>query len=326
MSFDDIVVAELANKLRFQFFYYDAFLELVKMKVIVPAFDGFEEMFVERSSGDASSSLGNLIRDLESQGSVLVAARKAYFEYQSLETQAKLFDANRDGSVEYARTRLDRWSQRQFLDYANKRGLIDGEDVYEKVESRMGRNHPLVTRAVLVKRLIEVAKEGAADDLLERLNRDPNDYFHAFVENIVRREAREKWIAQSDRADGPREPLLSTDEHHLLLAEIAMEMWITSRDVLRKDYIETVAELFAEDRDKHPRVVHQVRERISHHALLAVHGLQYGFDHEDFQGFYLGEAVAETLLSSSDPRLDLEECLRKGTTLPAGDGRGGQCC
>ena len=313
LSFDDIVIAELANKLRFQFFYYDAFLELVKMKAVVPAFDGFEEMFVERDPGEAVSALGNLIRDLDSQGSVLVAARKAYFEFRNLEAQAKLFDAISDCSVEYARTRLDRWNRDQFLDYAKKRGLSDGKHVYGKIESRLTREHPLLTRAVLVKKLIEVAKDGRTDDLMERLNRDPNDYFHAFVESIVRREAEEKWI---DRSGSPRQPLLSVDEHHLLLAEIAMEMWGTSRDVLRKDYLEMVAQMFAEDRDRRPGIVHQVKTRITQHALLAPHGVQYGFDHEDFQGFYLGEAIAETLVSATNPRVALEECLRKGPVSP----------
>lgn len=316
LSFDDIVVAELANKLRFQFFYYDAFLELVKMRIIVPAFDGFEEMFVERSSEEAISALRNLIQDLESQGSVLVAARKAAFEYQNLEAQAKLFDAIQDRSVEYARTRLDRWSRDQFLAYTTKRSISDGRHVYDKIENRMGSKHPLLTRAVLVKKLVDVAEEGATDDLLTRLDRDPDDYFHSFVESIVHREAQEKWI---DRSGSPRQPLLSVDEHHLLLAEIAKEMWFTSRDSLRRDYVELVAELFAAERSKRPDVVDQVTRRITQHSMLAAQGMLYCFDHEDFQRFYLGEAIAETLVSSRNLRLDLDEYLRKGpvSTLAA---------
>jgi hypothetical protein len=60
MRLDDVVVGELANRLKFLFLYYQAFLELVRMGVIVLALDGFEEMFVETSSGDATSALGNL--------------------------------------------------------------------------------------------------------------------------------------------------------------------------------------------------------------------------------------------------------------------------
>ena len=54
MTFDDIVVAELVNRFRFHLFHYQAFLEMVRLGVLVPAFDGFEEMFVAGSSGEGS--------------------------------------------------------------------------------------------------------------------------------------------------------------------------------------------------------------------------------------------------------------------------------
>ena len=93
LRFDDVVVAALVNRLRFQLLYYDAFLELVRLGVLVPAFDGFEEMIVETSSGEAISALGNLVGQLRSSGTLLVAARRAYFDYSSFKSQARLFDA-----------------------------------------------------------------------------------------------------------------------------------------------------------------------------------------------------------------------------------------
>ena len=50
LRFDDIVVASLTNKLRFRNFYYESFIELVKLGLIVPAFDGFEEMYMQNKS------------------------------------------------------------------------------------------------------------------------------------------------------------------------------------------------------------------------------------------------------------------------------------
>ena len=84
MRFDDVIIGALVNRLRFPMLYYEAFIELVKMGAVVPALDGFEEMFVEGSAGDAISALGNLVNTLQSSGTVLIAARKAYFEYRSL--------------------------------------------------------------------------------------------------------------------------------------------------------------------------------------------------------------------------------------------------
>ncbi len=93
LRFDDITVGALQNRYRFPFLYYDSFLALVRMGVLVPAFDGFEEMFVESSSGEALSAMGILVSALDSRGALVIAARKAYFEFENLKTQEKLFDS-----------------------------------------------------------------------------------------------------------------------------------------------------------------------------------------------------------------------------------------
>ena len=244
LTFDDIVIAELVNRLRFQFFYYDAFLELVKLGVLVPAFDGFEEMFVEGSSGEALSALGNLMNTLDSSGTALIAARKAYFEYRNFATQARLFDAIRDRSVSFANIKLNRWDRKRFLNYAKRRNLSDRETIYNKVRTRLGPNHPLLTRAVLVRRLVEEAQGGNVDTLIDHLGTNPEDYFFQFVNTLVEREAREKWI---DRSGTPHQSLLTTEEHHALLALVAKEMWIFSSEVIKGDYLDLIGELFASE-------------------------------------------------------------------------------
>ncbi len=111
LRFEDVIVASLMNRLRFQRLYFDAFIELVRMGVLIPALDGFEEVFVETSDGDAVSSLGTLIRQLAGDGTLLIAARKAYFEFRSLETQARLLESLPNLDVAFARLRLERWGK-----------------------------------------------------------------------------------------------------------------------------------------------------------------------------------------------------------------------
>jgi hypothetical protein len=156
LRFDDLVVGYLGNRLRFPLFYYDAFMELVKLGVLVPAFDGFEEMFVQSPSGDALSAIGQLMEKMDSYGTVLIAARKAYFEYQDMRTQARLFDSIGKSAVAFSRVSLERWDQNEFLAYSGKRRVQDGQKVYKSVAERLGPEHPLLTRAVLVKRLLDV--------------------------------------------------------------------------------------------------------------------------------------------------------------------------
>lgn len=290
LTFEDVIVAELVNRFRFQFFYYDAFIELVRLGVLIPAFDGFEEVFVEGSPGEAVSSLGNFVRTLDSLGSVVIAVRKAHFEYQDFQDQARLLDATSDVDVTFARVSLTRWDRQRFLAYAGLRGLSSSERVYDIVSKRLSESHPLLTRAVLAKRLVDVALKGDMGNLMDRLGTDGADYFFHFVNAIVEREVAEKWI---DRSGTPYQSLLTVEEHHVLLTMISKEMWITSSDVIDGDYLDLIAELFAEEFGKAPPIARQISNRIRQHSLMvAVSHTRFSFDHEDFKIFYWGEALA----------------------------------
>lgn len=314
LRFDDVVVAALANRLRFQFLYYDAFLELVRLGVIVPAFDGFEEMIIEGPSGEAVSALGQLVNNLDSAGTVLVAARKAYFEYESFRSQARLFDAIGRNDVAFRRLSLARWNKTHFIEYGRKRGLDRPDALYERVAGSLGQDHPLLTRAVLVRRLVDVATEDDSEisELLGRIGQRPQDYFLEFVSAIVEREARVKWM---DKSGEPPQPLLTVDGHHRLLSMLAHEMWLSSTDDLKTDEVDFVAEMFTEEEGKAPAVARQIRERLKQHALLirtrGDRGL--GFDHDDFRIFYLGIALGRVLV-----RCDVAavKAMLEVTTLP----------
>ncbi|HEX7239737.1 MAG TPA: hypothetical protein VF263_05700 [Longimicrobiaceae bacterium] len=312
LRFDDVVIGALVNRLRFQFFYYDAFIELIRMGALVPAFDGFEEMFIESSSGEALSALGGLMNTLNSSGTVVISARKAYFEYKSFATQARLFDAVGSDAVSFARLALERWSRDHFIHYAQLRKVKNPENLYDTVATRLTPSHPVLTRAVLVRRLIDVATspEGV-NELISDLGTTPQDYFYQFVNAIIEREANEKWI---DRSGDPARPLLSTQEHHHLLSMVAHEMWISSTDSLTGEVLDLVAEMFSELHDKSPTIVRQIKERIKQHSLItssdSIRG-QFAFDHEDFRKFFLGESLGRAL--SDRAEYDLRSILQVGT-------------
>ncbi|MCY4372777.1 MAG: pentapeptide repeat-containing protein [Spirochaetaceae bacterium] len=294
LRFDDVIIGTLVNTLRFPFLYYEAFVWLVRMGVIVPALDGFEEMFVEGQAGDAVTALGNLMQLLQSEGTILIAARSAYFEYKNLQVQVPLFDSIREQSADFARVHLVRWNRDRFIKYAAKRGAVDGVTLFEEVADKLGKRHPLLTRAVLVRRLIDVASDsGDRVDLIENITNE--GYFENFIESIIAREAREKWI---DRSGDPARPLLKVSQHRELLAEVALEMWVSETAVLKSDIFDGIADLYADACGMDVRTTNQIRERIRHHALIvpaADTGKSYRFDHDEFFHFFLGEAVAHTV-------------------------------
>lgn len=297
LRFDDVVVAALVNRLRFQILYYDAFLELVKLGVIVPAFDGFEEMIIEGSSGEAVSALGQLVNNLGSAGTVLVATRKAYFEYHSLRTQARLFDSIGENDVAFGRMSLARWNREQFVKYGRMRGLVQATELYKRVGNSLKEDHPLLTRAVLVRRLVDVEMDGKSNlsEVLGKIGQRPEDYIFEFVSAIVEREAYEKWM---DKSGEPVQPLLTVNEHHRLLSMLACEMWWSSTDELKIDEVDFIADIFTEDEGKSPQTARQIRERLKQHALLITtqRDRRLGFDHEDFRLFYLGFALGRALV------------------------------
>lgn len=312
-SFDDIVIAEFVSRFRFPCFYYEAFLELVKLGVVVPVFDGFEEVFVERSAPGPLFQVGYLLHDLESSGAVVIAARRAFFEFPDFEIQAKLFDPIGERNVGFGQIRIERWNRAGFVRYAERRGFEKPGDLYEQVRLRLGASHPGLTRAVLVRRLFEIAERGGVGALLQRLGAGYADDLYEVVNALVEQEAQEKWVAPS----GPESswvPLLSVADHHALLAQIAMEMWMTSGEAVSENHLETVVELFTEDRGKTPAITALVQNRIRHHALVVgVPGRRknYAFEHEDFRDFYFGEALAG-LLGASDRESELSRVLLQG--------------
>ena len=311
LRLDEVIIAALVNRLRFPLLYYDAFIELVRMGVIIPALDGFEEIFVAGAEGEAVTALGNLMETMWSSGSVLIAARKAYFEHKRLETQARLFDALGDSSVAFARLALRRWNRQKFLEYGAKRSAPMAEHIYNAVSSLLGDDHPLLTRAVLVSRLFDVASETEGlEELLARLQAHPTDYFEQFVRAVVAREAREKWI---DVTGEPVQPLITEDEHLELLANVAHEMWVGGSEGVRGEVLEFAAELFCETHNKPPRIRRQIVERVKQHALLvreSERALTFAFDHVEFYHFFLGYAVSRVMIAGN--QADVLQLLRRG--------------
>lgn len=302
LRFDDITVGALQNRYRFPYLYYNSFLALVKMGVIVPAFDGFEEMFVESSSGEALSAMGILVGSLDSCGTIIVAARKAYFEFENLGIQAKLSDTVRTHLVGFGKMELLRWKERQFIEYGKKRGVQDINGFYKRVSERLSSEHPLLTRAVLVKRLLDVALSHSLDDLLKQLEQSGTDFFSVFVRNIIEREANEKWIDRSGEQQIGT-PLLTVNEHCELLSQIALSMWESRIDYIKRENLEFVSDYFGEVTKKSVYIVQQIRERIRGHALLvpsinATHAIE--FDHDEFRLFFLGEGIAHQILPLND--------------------------
>lgn len=314
LRFDDITVGALQNKYRFPFLYYNSFLALVRMGVIVPAFDGFEEMFVENSSGEALSAMGILVNSLDSTGTVAIAARKAYFEFENLRSQEKLYDTISSFSVGFSKLELNRWQEAQFLAYCKNRNLSDAKNIYDRVADRLGHDHSLLTRPVLAKRLVDIAQQSESlDKFIEKIYSSGTDFFAFFVQSIIEREANEKWI---DRSGDVGATLITVDEHCELLSFIAVNMWETRVEYLKNDHLESITEYFCESKRLTSQQAYQVTERIKGHALLISSpdvNLAVEFDHDEFRQYFLGDGLARSIRPlNKDSSSETLSILRRG--------------
>ena len=154
MRFDDITVGALSNRYRFPNLHFRSFLELVKMGVLVPAYDGFEEMFYENTSGEALSAMGVLLESMQSQGVAIIAARKAYYDFENMGAQERLSESIHNVDVGFGKIQINRWERKQFVEYCEKRGLPGSAGIYSEIVNILGPGHALITRAVLAKRIL----------------------------------------------------------------------------------------------------------------------------------------------------------------------------
>lgn len=196
-----------------------------------------------------------------------------------------------DADVGFGRVSLRRWSKAEFLEYCEKQCLQDSEDLYDRLSDRVKPDHPLLTRAVLVKRVVELAK-ASGSEFVNTLPTQTTNEFKWLVERVLEREATEKWV---NKFGDPPSPLLSVEQHEELLCLVAEEMWVSKTAALSYRLLDTIADNYSEQERMAPQVVRQVRERLVQHALLASLGplrKEIAFDHDHFRQFFLGQTLA----------------------------------
>lgn len=313
---DDIVIGTLANKLRFPYMNYDSFIEMVKLRVIIPALDGFEEMFVETGTGEALSSMGTLLHDLDSSGNLIVSARKAYYEFENLKIQPKLFDVIRNLDVEFKKIDIERWSESKFINYLRKNEIKDAENTYHKISHILGIDHAILTRPVLAKKFVSLISTEGLDNILPKLKDAGNLFFTALVKSIVLREANEKWLFKAS-TDSIYQPILPYEDHYDLLARLSQEMWLQKKNFLNSETIEFVVDLYSESKRISVEARNQIRERIKGHALLVISKndpRSVEFDHDEFKDFFLAYRIFslfKDITQSLSAKTDLINVLRK---------------
>ena len=312
IRFEDLVIGTLANRYKFSSYFFPSFIAMVKLGLIIPAFDGFEEMFVESPSGEAISSMAEFIKELKGSGTILVAARSAYFEHQNLTTQGRFYDAVSSSPVVFSKIRIEKWRKTDFISYGLARALteLEADRLYNSISASFGENHPVLTRAVFVRKIFDSFEDsGSINDFLQIAFTSYNEFYKNFLNTIIEREA-SKWLLKSRST---ATPVLTVHQHRLLLSLIAREMWTSRSELLRDDVIAMITDLFIEAENLSAEQASQVRKRITDHAVLKMtdgNKNYFEFDHQDFYQYFLGYSMLNSI--SEGKYDDIIDLGRKG--------------
>lgn len=302
LRIDDLVIGILANQFRFRYFYFEGLLELVKMGSVVLGLDGFEEMVVEGKEEHVISSLGELLKSFESSGRVMISARRAFYEY-ALKKQLPLLDSIQSLQVDCNAYRLLQWKRQEFEQLLTTYPKLRDKKcvIYDNLVEKLGEDNPILIRPVLARKLVDAL--GAIDINDENLgniasglttDKDPQSVMREFVAFLVQREANLKWLSTSGPTQGVQ--ILSAEEHMQVLRAIAEDMWLSSVEYVKQEYLQDWMGLVCGELNKSPSETRDAREKILHHAVLVRDNDRYGFCHDAFRKYFLGQDIARYII------------------------------
>lgn len=303
---DDAVGREL-GRMQAQF-SFEAVATLVRCGVLILVIDGFDELLSIAGSYDESfSSLASFLDLLHGHGSVIAAARSAYYE-QEFATRIDRAVGFRSEGWSLRRVRLLDWTpemRRQYLQMrADEVGKADlPGDALDAVFSspdtqELAGNPFFVTRAANLL-ILGTAFYASSGGLLESL-----------VDRYLDREVDEKLRERAGRS------YLTRTQLRDMLSEIADEMWRQDAPELSRtsvrEVVSIVAELYGLDSDAQLALV----DRTPYAAVLKA-GTTDGsvtFEHDVYFAYFLASPLVAELRSSD--RLRVRQALRRSQISP----------
>jgi hypothetical protein len=300
--FNEALATEL-NDLRMQLPIY-AVPPMVKLGLIVPVVDGFDELLGVGGYDDAFSSISSFIEELGGKGAIVASARSTYYEQEFLSRASRASQFG-EQSWRLSSVEVKAWSDAEIKEFVRLEadgdvGLADSLFIrLKKIFS--GENAVLGEKPLFVVRVggyilsgSDLSGEGR---ILEQL-----------MDAFIVREQREKLLSKSGK------PILTTGELRSLCADLAEEMWNLGTRELDKLTVRELADLAMSDSSNSASDKSTVIERMPSMAFLQPGEAQgsVAFEHELFFDLFLASRLAEKIHGSS-PGLPL---LMGRSTMP----------
>ena len=288
--------------LRVSGLWMPAVIRLMRMRALVLAIDGFDELAAEQGSQDALGALATLVRQLDGKGVVIAASRRTFFDTEDYLARAGLISRSIASACQFDQLALQPWTKAEAIELFDKISssqgkAIDAPALYATILTELGGDagHPMLTRPFLLHQLARaiIDFEIAPSTFIRGMD-DPLKGVAALVQAFVEREVRDKWI---HRETG--EPYLSVEQHMELLARVAEEMYEAQKDRLKLDVIETIASILMDQWGIDPEKRVQAGSMVQMHVLLTVPAdgepNVRSFDHAEFRDYFIAYALRSHL-------------------------------
>lgn len=284
--FNEALATEL-NELRVALPHH-AVAPLVRLGLIVPVIDGFDELLGVGGYDDAFSSISSFVQDLDGMGAIVASARSTYYEQEFL-SRATKSTVNSDEAWKLSSVAVEGWGLDERESYVRSKLPSSDRDAVEDVLRKLnrvfsGQNEPLASKPLFVARATDFLLDGllTSEDgaLLERL-----------VDAFVLREQREKLLKKSGAS------ILAPEQIKSLCSDIAEEMWNLGTRELDRGTVRELAELAMYDEHLAVAEKNTVIDRVPNLAFLQP-GESAGsvsFEHEIFFDYFLASRIAAAI-------------------------------
>ena len=284
---------------------YHSVVTLVRVGLLIPVIDGFDELLGVSGYDDAFSSLTTFLEQLDGYGRLIASARSIYYEEEFL-SRAGQSSATGHYSWSHVSAEIMPWDEGNQSDYltefTTQRALAaeTSNGLRQAVQTFNKNDRNLLEKPLFFARTVDLmsTESGPSGD---------GDLLEALIHSYLTREQTEKLLDRQQR------PLLSEDQLELLVRELAEDMWNQETRELDSKSVRDIADYVLEDSvEESERQI--VVERMPALAFLThseKHGT-LGFEHEVFFFYFVADIIAEQLISSADLRAILSRSALPG--------------
>lgn len=274
---------------------YHSVATLVRVGLLIPVIDGFDELLGVSGYDDAFSSLTTFLEQLDGYGRLIASARSVYYEEEFLR-RAGQSSATGQYLWSHVPAEIMPWDERDqsayLAEYTAQRALPAerSDELRQSVDAFNKNDRDLLDKPLFFVRAVDLVS--TENDLS-----GDGDLLEVLIRSYMTRERKEKLLDRQQR------PLLSENQLGLLVRELAEDMWNQETRELDGNSVRDVAAYILEDSvEESERQI--IVERMPALAFLThseKHGT-LGFEHEVFFFYFLAGIIAEQLVSSTDAR------------------------